>query len=101
MPIGQVHYHRLGGCRFPGPCSPQPAIGPADPHGLLMLAAHAELGRGEPAVDDAVVLTHAITDELTIAFGPDDKQRRRLTLGPVEESGSKRGKKPRKIKVLF
>jgi hypothetical protein len=82
MPIGQVHYHRLGGCRFPRPCSPRPSIGPADPHGLLMLSAHAELGRGEQAVNDVVILPDAIIDELTVAFGSDDKQRRRLTFGP-------------------
>jgi hypothetical protein len=33
-----------------------------------MLASHAELGRGEQAVDDLVGLPDAIIDELTIAF---------------------------------
>src|SRR3981189_265012 len=78
MPTGQ-HCHRPCEYRFPPSRSPRPPVGPADPNGLLMLAAHAELCRGEQAVDDVVILPHAIIDELTIAFGPDDKQRRRLS----------------------
>jgi hypothetical protein len=38
-----------------------------------MLASHAELYRSEQAVDDVIILPHAIVDKLTIAFGPDDK----------------------------
>src|SRR5712664_2947086 len=78
MPTGQ-HCHRPSEYRFPCPCSPHPPVGPADPNGPLMLAAHAELCRGEQAVDDVVVLPHAIIDELTVTFGSDDEQRRRLS----------------------
>ena len=45
-----------------------------------MLAAHTKLGCGKQAVNDVVILPHTIVDELTIAFGPDDKQRRRFSL---------------------
>src|SRR5258708_35391036 len=76
MPIDQAHCHCPGECRFLRPCSPRPPVGPADPNGLLMLTSHAELCRGEQAVDDVVILPHAIINELTIAFGPDAKQRR-------------------------
>src|SRR5882724_8288289 len=81
MATDKVHCNCSGECRFPPPRSPCPPIGPADPNGLLMLAAHAQFSRGEQAVDDVVILPDAIIDELTIAFGPDDKQRRRLSLG--------------------
>src|SRR5271168_610566 len=80
MPVGQGHCHRPPVCRLPRLCSPRSPVGPADPNGLLMLAAHTELCRGEQAVDDVIILPHAIVDELTIAFGPDDKQRWRLSL---------------------
>src|SRR5260370_35901457 len=79
MPTGQ-HCHRPGEYRFPGPRSPRPPVGSADPNGLLMLAAHAELRCGKQAVVDGVILPHAIIVELTIAFGSDDKQRRSLSL---------------------
>jgi hypothetical protein len=68
MSVGQVHCHRPSESRFHRPRSPRPPVGPADPNGLLMLAARAELGRGEQAVDDAVILPNAIIDELTIAL---------------------------------
>jgi hypothetical protein len=45
-----------------------------------MLAAHTKLSRGKQAVNDVVILPHTIVDEFTIAFGPDDKQRRRFSL---------------------
>ena len=45
-----------------------------------MLATKPQLGGGEQPVDDVVVLPHAIIDELAVAFGPDDEQRRRLAL---------------------
>jgi len=45
-----------------------------------MLATHAQFRRGEQAIDDVVVLPHPMIDELTIALGPDHKQRRRLSL---------------------
>ena len=45
-----------------------------------MLATHAQFRRGEQAIDDVVVLPHSMIDELTIALGPDHKQRRRLSL---------------------
>src|SRR5450755_1722315 len=79
MPIGQIRCHRPSEGRFYRPCSPRPPAGPADPNGLLMLATHAELCRGEQAVDDVVILPHAIIDQLTVAFGTDDKQRWRLS----------------------
>src|SRR6266566_9141143 len=78
MPTGQ-HCHRPGEYRFPCPCSPHPPVGPADPNGLLMLAAHAQFSRCEQAVDYVVILPHAIIDQLTVAFWTDDKQRRRLS----------------------
>ncbi len=44
------------------------------------ITAHAEFGRCKQTVDDVVVLPHAIVDELAIALGADDEQRRRLSL---------------------
>src|ERR1700738_4130199 len=79
MPIGQVHCHRPGECRIPRPCSSHPSVGPADPNSLLMLSAHAEFRCGKQAIDDVVILPHAIIDELTIALRPDDKQWWRLS----------------------
>ena len=58
-----------------------PPVGAADADGLLMLTAHPQLGRGKKPVDDEVVLPHAIIDELTVALGTDDQQRRCLALG--------------------
>lgn len=46
-----------------------------------MVTTHAQLSRGEHAVDNVIILPHAIVDELTVAFGTDDEQRRSLSLG--------------------
>ena len=45
-----------------------------------MFTSHAELSRGEQSVHDVIVLPHAIIDELTIPFRPDDEQWGRLSL---------------------
>jgi len=80
MATARLHYHRPPEGRFPCPYSPRPPIGAADADCLLMLATHAQFRRGEQAIDDVVVLPHSMIDELTIALGPDHKQRRRLSL---------------------
>ena len=45
-----------------------------------MLATKPQFGGAEQPVDDVVVLPHPIIDELAVAFGSDDEQRRRFAL---------------------
>src|SRR5260221_13555053 len=102
MPPRLVHCRVPTEYRVPVPAlnSPHPPVGAADPNGLLMLTAHAEFSCGKQTVDDVVVLPHAVVDELTVAFGADDEQRRGLSprnaaghldidLGPVVERGDR------------
>src|SRR6516162_6556794 len=60
--------------------SPKPPVGSRDANGLLMLATKAQFGGAEQPVDDVVVLPHPIIDELAVAFGSDDEQRRCFAL---------------------
>src|SRR3546814_17197308 len=52
-----------------------------DPHDPLLLAAEAEFGSTEQAIDDIIASGHAIVDKLGLAVIADDEQRRRLTHG--------------------
>ena len=47
---------------------------------LLVLAAELEFGGGEQPIDDHVVALDAVVDELAVAFGADDPERRHLAL---------------------
>ncbi len=46
-----------------------------------MLAAETEFGSRKQPVNDVVILADAIIDQLAVAFGTDDEQRRRFALG--------------------
>src|SRR5450631_308749 len=81
MPPAPTHGRVPAECRIPAPYSSPPPVGAADSNSLLMLAAHAQLGRREQPIDDVIILPHAIVDELPVTFGTDDEQRRRLSLG--------------------
>src|SRR6267154_4502201 len=56
------------------------AIRSADPHGLLRVGAEAQFRRGEQAIDNVGRTFDAVIDELGLAGGSDDKERRDLAL---------------------
>ena len=51
-----------------------------NPHLLLLLAAKAQLSRGEQTVDDQYIFVGAIVDEFGLAILADDEQRRHFVL---------------------
>src|SRR5579883_2817486 len=55
-------------------------VGAADAHDLLRLLAEAQLGGGKEPIDDVVVPTYTIIDELAATGGTDDEERRRFAL---------------------
>src|SRR3546814_7802036 len=75
----------LGGAAFAGGSTgsvtavPPLRLRSLDPHDLLLLAAEAQFGRAEQAINDIIAPCHAIVDELGFAVIADDEQGRRLT----------------------
>src|SRR3546814_7074601 len=60
-----------------------------DPHDPLLLAAEAEFGSTEQAIDDIIASGHAIVDKLGLAVIADDEQRRRLTHGDRDRKSTR------------